>query len=91
MSRTVLPSFFRVLVMRPLGVPAFSAADTPAAAPTVMSPGVGGEHDLAAGGLGDLDVAACGADVGGARTRRTPVGVGDDGLLGGLDVAVSRR
>ena len=38
MSSSAVPSFLRALLMRPWPVPASRAAETPAAAPTVMSP-----------------------------------------------------
>jgi hypothetical protein len=38
MSSSAVPSFLRALLIRPWPVPASKAAETPAAAPTVMSP-----------------------------------------------------
>ncbi|GAA3079709.1 hypothetical protein GCM10020000_76820 [Streptomyces olivoverticillatus] len=47
-------------------MPASREAETPAAAPTDTSLGVGAQHDRAAHGLGDPDVALLGADLRGA-------------------------
>ena len=63
---SAVPSFLRALLTRPWPVPASRAAETPAAAATEMSPDWVRQHDRAAHGLGDPDVAPGGADLRGA-------------------------
>ena len=77
MSSSALPLFFRALLIRPRGTGVQGGRD-PGRGDDRDVAGLGAQHDRAACGLGDADVAPGGADLGGAAEAAD------------LDVAVDR-